>query len=112
MLLLLEHVGQLAGERCLTGTLKARHQDNGRLLLQLEFRSLTSHKLGELIMYNLNHELTGLHSRQHIHTQGFFLHRIGKGFSHLIVDISIEQCPAHVLKGLGDVDFCDLSFAF
>ena len=112
MLLLLEHIGELAAERGLTRALKTRHQDDRRLALQLELGSLTTHELGQFIVHNLHHQLSRLDGGEYVHTQRFLLDRIGERFGYLIVDISVEQRAANVLQRLGYVYFCDFALAF
>ena len=110
VLLILEHVGELAGERCLTGTLQTAHQNNGRMLLQFQSYSLTAHKLSEFVMNKLHHKLSRLHRREDVHSESLFLDIIRKCLGNFIVDIGVEQSTAHVLHCLGNIYFCDLAF--
>ena len=110
--LVLEHEGELTRHCCLTRTIETSHKDNGRLLLQLEFGSLTAHEFCKLVVNELYHELSRLDGCEHVHTQSLLLHRVGKGFSHLIVYVGIKEGTAHVLERLSYVDFGDLTFTF
>ena len=60
----------------------------------------------------LDHQLTGLDSRQHVHAQRFLLDCIRKLFGHLVVDIGIQQCLTHILQGFGNVNLGDFSLTF
>ena len=63
-------------------------------------------------MDNLNHELRGLHSREHVLAKGFLLHRVGECLSHLVVDVGIKESTAHILESFGYVNFGDFAFTF
>ena len=68
VLTIFQHLGKLTREGGLTRTLQTRHQNDGRMALQFQLYRLAAHQLGQLVVNNLHHQLTGLDSRQHIHT--------------------------------------------
>ena len=80
--------------------------------VDIERRLLAAHELRKLIVHNLHHELARLHCREHVLTQGLFLHRVGERLGHLVVDISLNQCTAHVLECLGHIYLGDFAFTF
>ncbi len=62
-------------------------------------------------MHNLHHQLAGLDGRQHIHAQCLLLHGVCEVLGNFIVDVGVEECAAHVLQRLGNVDLSNLSLA-
>ena len=112
MLLLLEKVGKLSAERGLTRTLQTAHQDDGRTACEVQIGSFATHQLGQLVVYDLDHQLAWLYSCEHVHAKGFLLHRVGEVLGHLIVDVGVEQCTAHILQCLGYVNLGDFSLTF
>ena len=108
--LCLQQVGELAGERRLTGTLQTRHQDDGRCTLEVHIRSCATHQRGQLVVYNLYHQLARLHRCEHVLTQCFSLYRVGKILGNLIVDVGIQQCLAHIFQRFGHIDLRDPAF--
>ena len=112
MLARLQQVGQLAGEGGLTRTLQARHEDDGRTPFELQLYSLAAHELGQFVVHNLHHQLTGLHGGKHVHAHSLLLHGVSKCLGNLIVDVGIEQCAAHVFQRLGNINLSDFSFTF
>ena len=112
MLLLLEHVGQLTAEGCLTGALQTGHQDDGRTTVEIQSYCLATHQFSQLIMHNLHHQLSWLHGGKHVHTQGLLLHGVGECLGHFIVHVGIQQCTAHIFQSLSDINLSDFTFAF
>ncbi len=112
MLTRLQHIGQLATERGLTRTLQTRHQHNGRTAFKFQFNSLSTHQFCQFVVDYLDHQLTGLDSRQHVHAQRLLLDSIRKLLGHLVVDIGIQQCLTHILQGFGNVNLGDFSLTF
>ena len=111
----LEQVGELTTESGLTRTLQTRHQDDGRCTrtaLDLQFGSLAAHQVCQFVVNDLHHQLTRLHSSEHIHTHRLLLHRIRELLSHLKVHVGIKQCTTHVLQRLSNVDLRNLSLTF
>ena len=56
-------VGQFGRKGCFAGALQTSDQDNGRISLQIDLRLLSSHQCGQLVMYDLHHQLTGGYCR-------------------------------------------------
>ena len=106
----LEHVGKFATECGLTRTLQTAHQDDGRVTFELEWSFLAAHQLSQLIVYQLDHQLSWFHGCEHVHAQRLLLHLVGEFLSHLIVDIGIKECTTHVLHGFSHVDLGNLTF--
>ena len=63
-------------------------------------------------MYNLYHQLAGLHSRKHILPQSFFFYSISKAFGDLIVHVSIQQSFTHILQRFRYINLGDFSLTF
>ena len=104
MLFFLEHVGKLAAERGLTGTLQTRHQDNSRLARKMKLRSLATHELCQLVVDDFHHELTRLDGSKHIHAKCLVLYSISKLFCDLVVDISVEKRATNVFQCGRDIE--------
>jgi hypothetical protein len=107
----LEQVGQFPGECRLTGTVETGHQDDGGMSLELQFGGLSSHQCGELVVDDFDHELSRLDARQHVLSQCFLLHRVGKRLGHFVVDVGVEEGAAHLLEGFRHIDFGDAALA-
>ena len=108
----LQHISELTTEGSLTRTLQTTHQDNGRMAFELQRSLFASHQLGQLIVYQLHHQLSWLHGSKHVHTQRLFLHRVGKLLGNLKVNIGIQKCTTYILHGFSHVDFSYLTFTF
>ena len=63
-------------------------------------------------MHDLHHQLLWLDGVDHVLTEGLCLYGIGECLGDLIVYVGVEQCAAHILKGLGDIYFGDFAFTF
>ena len=111
VLLVLEHIGELSAKRGLTRTLQTAHQDYRRPAFELQFHSLATHQTCQLVMYELHHQLTRLHSRQHVHTQSLLLHGIGKCFGNFIVNVGIKQRATHIFQSFRNVYLGNLSLS-
>ena len=111
VLLVLEQEGQLAREGRLTRTVQTGHEDDGWTAAQFQFAGLTAHELGEFVVDNLHHELSGLHAGQHVLAECLLLHGVGEGLGHFVVYVGVEECAANVLEGFGHIDLGDAAFA-
>ena len=105
-----EQISQLTAEGSLTGTLQTTHQDDCRAVFQLQRSFLATHQFSQLVVNQLHHQLSRLHGSEHVHAQRLLLHLVGEFLSHLIVNVGIEECTAHILHGFSHVDFCNLTF--
>ena len=112
VLLVLQHQGELAREGGLSRAVEARHEDDGRMALQVQFGRFASHEGGQLVVHDFHHQLAGLHGGEHVLPQRLLLHRVGERLGHLVVHVGVEQCAAHVLEGFGHIDFGDFPFTF
>ena len=108
----LEQVGQLAREGRLARALQARHQDDGRLALEVDVDGRAAHQLRQLVVHYLDHQLARLERREHALAQRFLFDAVGELLGHLVVDVGIEQRLAHVFEGFGHVQLRDPPFAF
>ena len=108
--LLLEHLGQLTTHGGLTGTVQTCHQDDSGMAFELHIGGLASHQGSQLVVHNLNHQLLGLNSCEHILAQGFLLDGIGKILGYLIVDVGIQQGTTYILQRFGNVNLGYLAF--
>ena len=82
------------------------------MAFQLEFRGLTAHKLGQLVVHDLHQQLARLHCRKHVLAQRLGLDAVRESLGHLVVDVGVEQGAPNVFQGFGDVDFGDAAFTF
>ena len=112
LLLLLQVVGQLGRESSLTGALKTRHQDHSRLTFEVDLGRLPTHEGSQFIVGDFYEKLTGTDGAHHVLTDSLLFHRVGELLGGLIVDIGLKERLADVLDSLGDVNFCNASFAF
>ena len=110
-LLALEHRRQLAREGSLTGALQTGDQDDRRRALQLDVGRRAAHELCQLVADDLGNHLSRLDGLEHVLSQGLLLHLVGEGFGYLVIDVGVDQRPADLLEGFGDVDFGDAAFA-
>ena len=95
-----------------TGTVETGDEDDGRGALGIDFAVLASHKLGKFVVDDLDHHLLRLHGSEHACANGFGLHPVAEFLGNLVGHIGIQEGPAHILKGFGDVDFGYLAFTF
>ena len=112
VLLVLEHVGELAAECGLTGTLESRHQHHRWPAAELQLGSLAAHELRQFVVNELHHELSGLHRREHVHAQCLLLYGINESLCHLVVHVGLGQCPADILQRFRHIYLGNLSFTF
>ena len=112
VLLGLEHAGQLTREGSLTRTLETRHQNDSRTAFQLEFGCFATHQLGQLVVYDLDHQLARLYGCQYVLTQCLFLYSICEVLCYFIVHVGIEQCLTYIFQCFSYIDFGDFSFTF
>ncbi len=108
----LQLLGQLAREGGLAGSVQTRHQDYGRLALDVERSCVPSHQLGKLVVHYLHHQLLGLQCVDYVLAQGFLLHLVGEGLGYFEVDVGLDQRAAHVLHGLRNVYLGDAALTF
>ena len=106
-----EHIGKLAAEGSLTRTLQTAHEDDGRMAFEFQWGFFATHEFCQLIVNQLNHQLSRLNGCEHVHAECFLLHLVGEFLSHFIVYVGVEECTAHILHGFRHVDFCNFSFA-
>ena len=57
---------------------------------------LAAHKLGELVVNNLNHQFLRLKGIDDILTYSLLLHGVGEGFSHFIVHVGFDKGATHL----------------
>ena len=115
VLLLLQHLGQFTREGRLTRTVQTRHEDDGGVTHtsgQVEFCGLATHEGSQFVVYDLHHQLAGLHGGEHVLSQCLLLHRVGKILGHAVVDIGIQQGTSYVLERFCHIDFGYLAFTF
>ena len=108
----LQHIGQLTREGSLTGTLQARHQNDGRTALEFQLDGLTAHELRQLVVNNLHQQLTRLDGSEHVHTHRLLLHRVCKLLGNLIVHVGIQQSTTNILQRLGNINLRDFALTF
>ena len=108
--LCLEHIGEFTAEGCLSGSLQAAHEDDGRMAFKFQRCFLAAHQFGQFIMHQFYHQLTWFYSSQHIHTERLLLYLVGKFLGNLIIDVGVKECAAHILHGLGHVNLRYLTF--
>lgn len=63
-------------------------------------------------MHDFHHQLLGFERVDHVLAHGLGLDRVSKLFGYLIIDVGIEQCPAHIFHGLGHIYLGDFALAF
>ena len=77
--------------------MQAGHEDYGGMSLYVDIHGLASHQGCQLIVYYLDHQLTGAYRCEHVHAQGLLLDGVGELLGYLVVDIGIKQGLAYVL---------------
>ncbi|MNM16854.1 hypothetical protein D3C81_271140 [compost metagenome] len=103
---LLEQFGELAHSRGLTGTLQARHQDDGRRLCgQIELLVRLSHNRDQLAMDYLDEGLARAQGLGHFLADGTLFHAGNEVTHHRQGHVSLEQRHAHFTQGILDVLF-------
>ena len=108
----LQVVSQFRSKSGLTGTLQTGHQNNGRITFEVDFLRFTAHESRQLVMCDLHHQLSGTNRGDHVLTQGFLFHLVGKLFSGFVVHIRFQQCLTDVLDRLRNIDFSNTAFTF
>ena len=108
----LEHIGQFARKSGFARALQTRHQNDGGRAFGVDFDMFAAHELRQLVVYDFHHHLVGLHGEQHILTECFGFHLVGKGLGDLVVHIGIEQCLAHLFERFGNIYFGNFSLTF
>ena len=110
---ILQPVTQLAGERRLTGALKAgEHDDRRRILCEVQRAVHTGAKhRGELLIDNL-HDLLGRVERfGNLGAERAFADPAGEGTHHVERHIGVEQRAADLADGAVDISLGKLAFA-
>ena len=103
-------VGQFGCEGSLTGSVQTGDKDDARLSLDVDVGELAAHELGQFVMDNLDHHLLRLDRGQDVLSHGLGLHPVAEVLGNLIADVRVEQSPADVFQGFGDIDVGNLSF--
>ena len=108
--LLLDIQAQFAGERRLTGTVEAGHENDARVALDVDVTGIAAHEIGQFVMDDLDHHLLRLDRGQHILAQCLGLDAFAEFLRHLETDVRIQQRLADVLDRFGNIDFGDFAF--
>ena len=103
MTLVFQHICKFSAECCLSGALQTGHKDYRRASFKVKVDALASHQFCQLIMHELNHQLSGFYGSEHIHAKRFLLNVIGEVLCHLIVNVGIKQRTSYVFQRFGDV---------
>ena len=106
----MQEIGEFARKSGLTGTLQTGHQDDGRRAFEVDLLCLTAHEVCQLVMGDLDHQLSRTNGIDHILAQRFLLHAVGKLLRRLVVHIRLQQGFADVLDRFRNVDFRYSSF--
>ena len=110
---LLEPVAELAGQRGLTGTLKAgEHDDRRRVLCEVQrtIDPLAEH-VGELLVDDLHHLLGGVERVGHLGAQCTLTHLAGEGTHHVERHVGVEQRAADFTDRTIDIRLGKLALA-
>ena len=62
-------------------------------------------------MDDLDHHLLRLDRGEDVLSHRLGLHPVAELLGHLVAYVGVEQGPADVLQGFGDIDVSDLSFS-
>ena len=73
---------------------------------------LAAHEFCQFVVHDFHHQLLWFDGGQYVLSECFLLDGIGEGFCNLVVYVGIEQGATYVFQCFGDIDFCNLSFAF
>ncbi len=103
---------QLSGECGFTGTLQSGHKDYGRFPCKVQGSDVAAHKLGKLIMDNLDHQFAGFDGVDYVAAKSFLLDCVGESLCHFIVYVGVDKRAAYVLECFCNVYFSDTAFAF
>ena len=106
-----EIVGKLGGEGGFTRTLQTGNEDDGGAAFGVDFDGLGTHQLGEFLVHNLNHQLSGLDALNHVAADCFGFDFVGEFFCYGIADIGVEQGTAHCFHRFGNVDIGNATFS-
>ena len=109
--LALDMVGELGGERGLTGSVQTGHQHDAGLALDIDVSVLAAHELGQFVVDDLDHHLLRLDRGEDVLSHRLGLDPVAEILGNLVTYIGVEQGPADVLQGLGDIDIGNLPFA-
>ena len=112
MAFVFQHVSQLGGMGGLTRTLQTCHQDDRRISIDVDVFGSSAHQLNQFVVGDFHHHLAGGDGLQHIHTQRFGFHLVGKFFRNLVTDVRIQKCFTHLLHGFRHVDIRNFSLSF
>ena len=110
---ILEPVAELAGQRGLTGTLKAgEHDDRRRVLCEVQrtIDPLAEH-VGELLVDDLHHLLGGVERVGHLGAQCTLTHLAGEGTHHVERHVGVEQRAADFTDRTVDIRLGKLALA-
>ena len=106
LLTLLQETRKLGHGGGFTGTLQARHQNNGRRLGgQIQGVVGIAHGVNQLVVDDLHKRLARVQALQHFLPQGLFLYLLDKLFHHRQGHIGLQQCLAHFAQGVADIVF-------
>ena len=111
---ILEPVAELAGQRGLTGTLKAgEHDDRRRVLREVQrtIDALAEH-VGELLVDDLHHLLGGVECVGHLGSQCALTHLAGEGTHHVERHVGVEQRTADFTDRTVDIRLGSLPLLF
>ena len=86
-----------------SGALQATHQNDAGLAFDVEFFVLATHKGCELLLRDFDKELTRLHRSEHFLTNRLFSHAVDETLGYAVVHIRLDQGPANLFGGFGDV---------
>ena len=107
---LLEVKAELGGGGGFTGTLQARHQDNGWRPFFAGSRQrsvLAAHGFHELLVDHLDEFLVRADAPHHLFAEGLLADLFHEVLDHRKADVGFEQGPAHVLECPLDIAFAD-----
>ncbi len=103
---------QLGGVGGLPGALKAAHQNDARLAFEVEPGMLSAHEIGELLLRDLDEELTWLDRGQDLLSEGLLLDAVRETFRDAVVHVGFDEGTSDFLGGFGNVGLRDGGFAF
>ena len=105
-------LGELAGERRLTGTLKAgEHDDGGRVLRELEATRLAAEDLHEFLVDDLDHLLGRVERLGDLGASGALLDALDKAADDGQRDVGLEQREADFAGRRVDIGLGQLALA-
>ncbi|CRF28861.1 Uncharacterised protein [Mycobacterium tuberculosis] len=112
VILLQQHLGQLAGGRRFPRALQTRHHNDRRRLARARQLALrAAHQGSELFVYNVDNDHTRCEALQHFLSDRPFLHLRDEFFDDLEVHVRFQKCKAYLAQRLVDIVLRKLAFS-